>query len=130
MKVIYPDISKIIGYNYRNTKEPFYLKRAINFVAYWDKAKRKAFHIPMGFTSDGCTIPKILQWILGCPHTPEYLPASIIHDFFVKNKHLIDRESASDIFEYILLVEGVDADKAKYMRYWMNLYQKYVRRWK
>lgn len=130
MKVIYPDISKMIGFNCHNPKEPFYVQRAINFIACWTDKIRKAFHIETGFTSDGCTLEgKILKAIFGCKHTPEYLAASIIHDYFTKNKHLIDRESASDIFEYVLIAEGVNPKKAKRMRYWMNLYQKHIRRW-
>lgn len=129
MQVAYPNISKIIGYNPHNPAEPFWMQQGFNFIVYVDKEK-KVFHVPIGFQSDGCTIKsKLLQLFLGCPHEPKYLIGSIIHDYFCKNRYLIDRQTASDTFEYILLKEGANPEKVKKMKFWMNLYQKYCRRW-
>ena len=129
MKVILPDISKIIGYNPHNPSEPFWMQRGFNFSICTDA--EKTFHIPLGFESDGCTIKfKLLRLFFGCPHEPEYLIGSIIHDYFCKNRYLIDRQTASDTWEYILLQEGAKPEKVRFMKFWMNLYQKYYRKWK
>lgn len=130
INVLYPDISRIIGYNKSNKEEPFYLLDSISFRVRKNRSIFR-FNIPKDFTSDGCTIKLKLLWsIIGCPHTPEFLPASLIHDYFCKNKHLIDRQTATEVFVYVLVCEGVKLKKARCIGFWVNLYQKYIRGWK
>lgn len=129
MEILYPKFSKLIGFNCHNHKEPFYTLASIDFsVRNYNLLFN--YHIPMGFTSDGCTLVlKVLWLIVGCPHTPEFLTASIIHDYFCKNKYLIDRKTASEIFVEILILEGVVESKARLMGFVMNLYQKHIEGW-
>lgn len=127
--VTYQDLSNIVGYNKSNKKEPFYLIAPFCFTIR-KNGKRTRFEIPKWFTSDGCTLRfRLLRLLFGCEHTPEYLTASLIHDYFCKNKQLIDRQTATEIFEYVLICEDVPVKKARLMSYWMNLYQKYIRNW-
>lgn len=129
MLVDYPNISKLIGFDCHNYKEPYYTMSSIDFTVKHERLSHN-FHIPLGFTSDGCTLKLRIIWlILGCPHTPKYLPASIIHDYFCKHKYLIDRKTATKVFEYMLRAEGVIEWKVKIMSSTMNLYQKYVEGW-
>lgn len=129
LSVLYPDISYLVGYNKSNKEEPFYLSEGVKFRVKKNGNVFKYF-IPKNFTSDGCTLKLKLLWLLvGCPHTPEFLPAALIHDFFCKNKHLIDRQTATEIFVYVLICEGVNCKKAHRMGFWMNVYQKYIRKW-
>lgn len=129
ISILYPDISYIVGYNKSNKEEPFYLLEEVKFRVKKNGGVLK-FSIPKKFTSDGCTLKLKLLWLLiGCPHTPEFLTASFIHDYFCKNKHLIDRQTATEIFVYVLICEGVKLKKAYRMGFWMDLYQKYIKRW-
>lgn len=131
MKVIYPDISKNIGYNPHNHKTPFYLLKGFEFKVYWNEKSCRTFRIPTRFMSDGCTIKaKLFQIVLGCSHEPTFLIASIIHDYFTYNKRLIDRKSASEILYQVLIAEKTPKWKAKLMYYGVELYQKYINKWK
>ena len=97
-----------IEYNYKDRKKPFRIVRGV-VVSYKQGVKSRPFMIPKGFSSDGCSIPKVLRFLLGCPHTPEYVPASIIHDYLLENPDIVryDRKTASTIFFHALLKEGV-----------------------
>lgn len=129
MYVAYPNISKIIGYNPHNESKPFYLMQGFNFIVYGKE--KKVFHFPLGFESDGCTLKlRLLRLFFGCQHTPKYLIASLLHDFFTNNKYLIDRKTASEVFRYLLIKEGVEKWKANLMYFGVELYQKYWNRWK
>lgn len=130
ISVLYPDISKLIGYNKSNKKEPFYLLDDVKFIIN-KSGEAKRYKIPKSFAFDGCTFKLKLLWlIIGCPHTPEFLTACLIHDYFCKDKSIIDRQTATEIFVYVLICEGVKLKKARYMGFWMDLYQKYIRGWK
>jgi hypothetical protein len=130
MRVIYPDISTIIGFNPHNPEKPFWMQRGFNFLVYFDDGSKRVYRIPSGFESDGCTLKwKLLRLVFGCPHTPEYLIGSITHDWFCCNRHLIDRASASEIMYILFIREGVPEKKAKTMKLGVELFQKYWRKW-
>ena len=130
MEIRCPDISKLIGFNCSNKLEPFYTLNEINFIICWDKKNRKLFSIGKNFTSDGCTLKyKIIRFIFGCPHTPEYLRGSIIHDYFCKNRHLIDRKSASTAMRDLFIIDGVPVYKAYLMYIGVEIFQKFWRHW-
>lgn len=127
MKVIYPDFSEILGYNYKK-KESLYLSEPL-FFRIVDGDYDKSFEISKGFSSDGCTILRIFWFILGCPHTREFIPGAIIHDYFTKNRELIKRNRASKALLVALLNEGTPKWKAYIMYFFVELYQKYWRSW-
>lgn len=135
MQVFYTDLNLIIGYNYKKSEKPFYLSDPV-FVIVEYANKRIRLKIPRGFTSDGCTIPKSFRWLMGCPHTGVYLPASIIHDYILDNPHLVHyhRELASQIFKTALLNEGVNPLKAQIMYlavdFWQAVKNVFIRKWR
>ena len=119
-----------IEYNCKDRKKPFRIIRGV-VVSYKQGVKAHPFMIPKGFTSDGCSIPKGVRFLLGCPHTPEYVPASIIHDYLVENPELVDydRERASLIFFHALINEGVHPVKAALMFLGVDIWQAISNLW-
>lgn len=115
MQVFYTDFSHAIGFNYKSGK-PFYLEDHVFFIVEYAN-KRLRERIQRGFSSDGCTIPYVFRWLIGCPHTGAYLPASIIHDWILAHPEKVfhNRKFASRIFEQALLNEGVSPLKAHVM---------------
>ena len=124
MQVFYTDVSRIVGYNYKKSEKPFYLSDPV-FVIVEYANKRIRLKIPRGFESDGCTIPKGFRWLMGCPHTGVYLPASIIHDYILEHSEIVhyNRKLASRIFKTALLNEGVSPLKAQVMYFAVDLWQ-------
>ena len=125
MQINYTKFDKAIGYNCKNKKKPFYLIKPIFvIVSYVNKKLYLRLDDP-NFTSDGCTLWKIFWLILGCPHSPEYLPASIIHDWILEYPETVHykRELASRIFKAVLLNEGVSPLKAQIMYLAVDIWQ-------
>ena len=135
MQVNYTDISRIVGYNYEKSEKAFYLTDPI-FVIVVYANKKIWLKIPCDFTSDGCTIPKGFRWLIGCPHTGKYLPASIIHDYILEHPQTVNynRRFASRIFKTALLNEGVSPLKAQIMYLAVDIWQAvknvFIRKWR
>lgn len=135
MKVNYTDISRIVGYNYEKSEKAFYLTDPIFIIVVYAN-KKIWLKIPRNFRSDGCTIPKSFRWLMGCPHTGKYLPASIIHDYILEYPETVNynRRFASRIFKTALLNEGVSPLKAEIMYLAVDLWQWLknfrIRKWK
>ena len=135
MQVNYTKFDKAIGYNCKNKKKPFYLLYAV-YVIVRDEDKFCFKLDDANFTSDGCTLWKIFWLILGCPHSPEYLPASIIHDWILEHPETVhyNRKLASRIFKTVLLNEGVSPLKAQIMYiavdFWQWLKNFRTRKWR
>lgn len=136
MQINYTKFDKAIGYNCKNPKKPFYLIQPIFVIVSYANKKLYLRLDDANFTSDGCTLWKIFWLILGCPHSPEYLPASIIHDYILDNPHLVHyhRELASQIFKTALLNEGVSPLKAQIMYLAVDIWQAvknvFIRKWR
>ena len=129
IKLTYSDFKNSIGYNYKEPK-PFYAIENI-YVNIISKKFNRHFVIKRGFKSDGCTIPYIFRWFLGCEHKGEYLPSSIIHDFLLANKEIIgnSRILSSRIFKQVLLQEGVNPVIAQIMFLSVEFWQKNIKGW-
>lgn len=116
IEVNYTDFATAIGYNYRNKKKPYYLMQHIIVIV---RVATQTYYIKLdkGFTSDGCTVPYIFRWIIGCQHTPEYIPASLIHDWILQHPQTVhrNRKLSSLILKTALLNEGVTPLKAHVM---------------
>ena len=123
-------LDKEIGYNYLNKSKPFRILRGAPIRVCIGKRKLY-FMIPAGFSSDGCSIPKLARFFLGCPHTPEYVPASIIHDYILEHPEIVryDRREASEIFFNALLKEGVNPPRAVIMFLAVDLWQAVKNLW-
>ena len=128
--VNYTDFARVVGFNYRNREKPYYLIQHIIVIV---RVDTQTYYIKLdkGFTSDGCTIPRLLWTVLGCPHNQEYLPASLIHDWLLCHPQEInrDRNLSSRIFRQVLLNEGVERWKAQLMYLAVELCQ-WVRNFK
>lgn len=115
MKVYY-NFDNSIEFNVKDRKKPLrIIKGAV--IKLENGVKKHLFMIPSGFTSDGCSIPKPLRFLIGCPHTPQYVPASIIHDYLLAHPEEVryDRYEASLVFFHALLNENVCPLKAVLM---------------
>lgn len=118
MEVFYTDFSKAVGYNYKNSKKPFYLLSNMYFIVQYAN-KRIREKIPQGYESDGTTLPEFVFFILGCSHNPQYLPAALIHDWIINNPEIVkrNRKLSSRIFKQCLINEGVAEWKINLL-YW------------
>ena len=125
MQINYTKFDKAIGYNCKNSKKPFYLIQPIFVIVSYANKKLYLRLDDANFTSDGCTLWKIFWLILGCPHSPEYLPASIIHDWILEHPETVhyNRKLASRIFKQVLLNEGVNKIKAEIMYLTVDIVQ-------
>lgn len=137
IKLVYTNFNQSVGYDCSNDEKPFYIIRDIIAIVYLPKSKRIYLRIPHGFKSDGCTILlKIVQLFIGCSHTPQYLPASLLHDFVLQKPWLInyDRKLSSEILYAALLKEGVNPLLAYVMYKATDMYQAFknirIKKWK
>lgn len=80
-----------------------------------DKQGRKQmFTVPKGFLFDGASIPKVLQPILGKPHSSRFLVAAAFHDYMYQNVYF-SRNFADEVFYLLLREFGVSSAKASLM---------------
>lgn len=118
MQVRYTNPENLIGFNPHEFVKPFFLtnRLIVNIV---ELSFNLWVVVPLGFKSDGCSIPWIFRLILGCKHNPKYVVASIIHDYIVENPQVVDynRKLSSQIFYNVLLKEKVN----KYLAYVLYL---------
>ena len=136
MQVNYTSFDRAVGYNCKNKKKPFYLLYAVYVIVSYANKKIYLKLDDSNFTSDGCTLWKIFWLILGCPHSPEYLPASLIHDWILEHPETVNynRKLASKIFKTALLNEGVSPLKAQIMYLAVDIWQAvkniFIRKWR
>lgn len=136
MQVNYTSFDKAVGYNCKNKKKPFYLVLPVYVIVSYANKKIYLKLDDANFTSDGCTLWKIFWLILGCPHSPEYLPASLIHDWILEHPETVhyNRKLGSGIFKTALLNEGVSPLKAQIMYLAVDIWQAvknvFIRKWR
>ena len=136
MQVNYTSFDRAVSYNCKNKKKPFYLLYAVYVIVSYANKKIYLKLDDANFKSDGCTLWKIFWLILGCPHSPEYLPASLIHDWILEHPETVNynRRLASRIFKTVLLNEGVSPLKAQIMYLavdiWQALKNVFIRKWR
>lgn len=118
MQVRFTNPENLIRFNPHEIVKPFFLtnRLIVNIV---ELSFNLWVVVPLGFKSDGCSIPWIFRLILGCKHNPKYVVASIIHDYIVENPQVVDynRKLSSQIFYNVLLKEKVN----KYLAYVLYL---------
>lgn len=71
--------------------------------------------INKGYNWNGANIPRFLWRLVGSQYNPEFLPASMIHDWLCENKSFILKDGvkiSSDIFKDILVLYKVPKTKA------------------
>lgn len=118
MQVRFTNPENLIRFNPHEIVKPFFLtnRLIVNIV---ELSFNLWVVVPLGFKSDGCSIPWVFRLLLGCKHNPKYVVASIIHDYIVENPQVVDynRKLSSQIFYNVLLKEKVN----KYLAYVLYL---------
>lgn len=105
--------------DYYNKEKPYKLLNNVEYLSgkYCGKDIYRIF-IPKGYTWNGANIPRFLWRIVGSQYNPEFLPASMVHDWLCENKQFIIQDGAkisSIIFRDILVDTGVPKIKANIM---------------
>lgn len=70
--------------------------------------------IPVGFQTDGCSVPGILRWWF--PVIGRVAKAGLVHDYILYKK-IYDKKRAADIFLEALMVLEADPIKSRLMYY-------------
>lgn len=125
IRQILPSLNKfeklaIQQYPYKNMKD---LKI---IVFYHLKSKKYDFTIPKGYCWNGADIPSFLWSILRInKNSPEVMIGSMLHDFTLENKKLIDydRMLTTNIFKYCIIEAGIPIWKANIMSFVMDKFQ-------
>lgn len=132
MQVLTTDFKDAIGYDYTNSERPFYLLEAIIAIIVDDNKKKTYLRLEKGYMSDGCTLKKCFWLLLGCPHTPKYLPASILHDWLIEHPATIgyNRNFSSRAFKQMLIQSGVSEVKAQLMYLAVEAWQAFSNLWR
>lgn len=94
------------GPDRRVTAQPF---------GYVDKSKMH-WDVPVGYPTDGASIPEAFKPFIGGSWTEQYVPAAVLHDFYIRRLTSAP-ETVHRLFFHALLAKGVAPDRAKLM-YW------------
>ena len=111
-----------IAVDVSNKKKPFKLINSVSYVSDY----LYTIYINKGYTWNGANIPRFLWRLIGSQYNPEYLEASLVHDWLCENKEFIIEHGAkisSDIFRDILIENGVNSLKANIMSRAVYLFQ-------
>jgi len=84
-------------------------------LEYYDPRSERLFVVPVGFTTDGASIPQSLWHIFGHPYSKEVREAAVIHDYLYANlKELsVIREDADQILYDAAREIGMSYPKAQ-----------------
>jgi len=88
--------------------------------------------INKGYNWNGANIPRFLWRIVGSQYNPEFLPASMVHDWLCENKKFILKNGvriSSDIFKDILILYKVNRAKAWVMASAVRAFQQFQKGW-
>ncbi len=128
------DVKPKIVVDYYNKEKPYKL---LNNVAYLSNYKQGEIPyrivINKGYSWNGANISKCFWRIIGSQFNPEFLPASMVHDWLCENKYFILKGGvrvSSDIFRDILVDTGVNRFKANVMATAVYLFQLTQGGWK
>jgi hypothetical protein len=114
----------------REKELPFTL---VNAVTYYHEGMFCT--IEKGFKWNGSDIPRLFWRIVGSQYDPQFLPASLIHDWMLKNNYLEKHNGVwitTQAFRLTLLDYGVGKHKANIMAFAVGLIQfikKVKRKW-
>ena len=122
-----------INANPLNKEKPFTLLNNIAYLSgkYKDEEVYKIV-INKGYNWNGANIPRFLWRIVGSQYNPEFLPASMVHDWLCEHKDFIIKDGvkiSSDIFKDILILYGVSKSKAWIMASAVRTFQYTQKGW-
>ena len=86
----------------------FKLKKSLLVKTDEEFIYKKEIYIPKGFITDGMSIPKWLQPVIGEPFEGNTLRAAIVHDYLCNSK-CESQAFTHGIFREILKLDGVSA---------------------
>lgn len=113
------DVEPIINVNYHDKKKPFVLLNNVYYLSGdYKNLESYGIRINKGYNWDGASIPRFLWRVVGSQYNPEFLPASMVHDWLTENKDFILADGvkiSSLIFRDILVLSGVPKLKANIM---------------
>ena len=119
--------------NPRSSDKPFVLNNEVCYTSDLFDNNKYIISLEKGYIWDGATIPKFLWRVVGSQYNPEFLPASMIHDWLCEHKDFIPKKGAkisSDIFRDILILYKVPTWKANIMASAVRCYQSLQKGWK
>lgn len=81
-------------------------------LVYYDNRSKQVFVIPVGFISDGASIPQFLWSVMGHPFQADVRKAAVLHDFLYRHQ-VVRRKVADQMFYDALCEEGLNENKAQ-----------------
>lgn len=128
------DVEPKINVNCHNEKKPFVLMNNIYYLSNkYKDLEIYGIRINKGYNWNGANIPRFLWRIVGSQYNPEFLPASMIHDWLCENKGFIIKNGAkisSLIFRDVLVLYRVPKWKANIMMSAVYMFQLTQKGWK
>ena len=116
-----------------NEKKPFTLMNNIYYLSGgYAGLESYGITINKGYNWNGANIPRFLWRIVGSQYNPEFLPASMVHDWLCENKKFIVKNGvkiSSDIFKDILILYKVPKAKAWIMATAVRAFQMLNKEW-
>ena len=101
-----------------NPADPSGRTKILDEDLYFIDLYKMAWKTGKGDVTDGASIPKLFQPIIGGPWKEEYLPAAVMHDHYTDRKHLVRPWWTTDrMFYQAMLVRNVGFIKASLMYY-------------
>ncbi|MCQ2957371.1 MAG: DUF1353 domain-containing protein [Candidatus Gastranaerophilales bacterium] len=127
------DVKPKIAVDLDNKVKPFKLLNNIVYIS-GDYCGKDIYRIVInkGYSWNGANIPRYFWRIIGSQFNPEFLPASMIHDWLCEHKDFIIQNGvkvSSDIFRDILILYGVSKFKANIMANAVRLFQYTQKGW-
>lgn len=122
-----------INVNPHYPEKPFTLLNDIYYLSSKFKDNESyGIRIGKGFNWNGANIPRFLWRLVGSQYNPEFLPASMVHDWLCENKKFIIKDGvkiSSDIFKDILILYKVPKAKAWIMASAVRVFQMTKKEW-
>lgn len=122
-----------IKVNPNNKEKPFTLMNNVFYISgKYKDTESYGISINKGYNWNGANIPKFLWRVVGSQYNPEFLPASMVHDWLCENKKFIIKNGvkiSSDIFKDILILYKVPKFKAWLMASAVRAFQMTKKEW-
>lgn len=81
-------------------------------LIYWERRSKQLIVIPVGFVSDGASVPQVLWGVMGHPFSKQVREAAVLHDFLYYN-NIVSRAKADQIFYDALRELGMEYVQAQ-----------------
>ncbi len=121
------DVKPKIAIDLDNKEKPFKLLNNVSYLS-GKYSGKEIYRISLnkGYTWNGANIPRVFWRIVGSQYDPQFLPASMVHDWLCEHKDFIIQDGvriSSEIFRDILVNSGVPKHKANIMATAVRLFQ-------